>query len=125
MCAQLVFRRSKRSSITQCLKDLHWLPIHQTIEFKILTPKYKCLNKQAPEYLHNLLVEMTTQRSGLRSELTCKKLLISFTKRKTFAQRPLSVAAPTLWNGLPLNVKQASTLTQFKSLLKTHLFHSF
>ena len=37
MCTQLVLRRSKGSSITQCLKDLHWLPIHQRIEFKILT----------------------------------------------------------------------------------------
>ena len=58
-------------------------------------------------------------------KLTNKKLLLPFMKRKTFAQRSFSVAAPTLWNGLPLNVKQASTLNQFKSLLKTHLFNSF
>ena len=86
---------------------------------------YKCLNKQAPEYLQNLLVEVSTQRSGLRSGLTYKKLLIPFMRRKTFAQRSFSVAAPALWNGLPLNIKQASTLDQFKSLLKTHSFHSF
>ena len=86
---------------------------------------HKCLNKQAPEYLQNLLVEMPTKRCGLRSELTDKKLLIPFTKRKTFAQRSFSVAAPTLLNSLPLSVKQASTPNQFKSLLKTHLFNSF
>ena len=86
---------------------------------------YKCLNKQAPEYLQNQLVEMPTQRSGLRSELAYMKSLIPFMKRKTFAQRSLSVAVPTVWNGLPLNVKQASILNQFKSLLKTHLFNSF
>ena len=80
MCAHLVLRRSKRSSITQCFKDLHWLPIHQRIEFKILTLMYKCLNKQALEYLQNLLVEMPTLRSGLRSKLTYKKLLIPFMK---------------------------------------------
>ena len=74
---------------------------------------YKCLNKQAPEYLQNLLVEMPTQRRDLRSELTYKELLIPFIKRTTFAQRSVSVAAPTLWNGLPLNVKQTSTLNQF------------
>ena len=85
---------------------------------------YKCLNKEAPEYLQNLLVEMLTQRSGLRLELTFKKLLIPFTK-KTFAQRSFIVAAPTLWNRPPLNIKHARNLDQFKSLLKTHLFHSF
>ena len=125
MCAWLVLRRPKGSSITQCLKDLHWLPKHQRIEFKILTLTYKCLNKQAPEYLQNLLVEMPTRRSGLRSEPTYKKLLIPLKKRKTFAQRSFSVAAPTLWNGLPFSVKQASMLIQFKLLLKTYLFGNF
>ena len=60
MCACLVQRRSKGSSITQCFRDLHWLPICQRIEFKILTLTYKCLNKQVPQYLQNLLVEMPT-----------------------------------------------------------------
>ena len=105
MCACLVLRRSKSSSIIKCFKDLHWLPIHWRIEFKILTFMYKCLNKQAPEYLQNLLVEIPTQRGDLRSKLTYKKLLIPFTKRKTFSQRSFSVAAPTVWNGLPLNIK--------------------
>ena len=44
MCAQLVQRRPKGSSITQCLKDLHWLPIHQRIQFKILTSTNKHQN---------------------------------------------------------------------------------
>ena len=125
MCAWLVLRRSKGSSITQCLKDLHWLPICQRIEYKILTLTYKCLNKQALEYLQNLLVEMPMRWLGLRSESSYKKLLVPLTKRRTFAQRSFSVVAPTLWNDLPTSVKQANTLVQFKSLLKTHLFRSF
>ena len=118
MWAHLILGRSKRSSITHCFKDLHWLSICQRIEFKILTLTCKCLSKQAPEYLQTLLVEMPSQRSGLRSKLTYKKLLILFMKRKTLAQRSCSVAAPTLYNKLPLKIGQASTLIQFKSLLK-------
>ena len=70
MCAWLVLRRSKGSSITPCLKDLHWLTIHKRMEFEILTLTCKCLNKQALEYLQNLLVEMSTRQIGLRSEST-------------------------------------------------------
>ena len=33
-----------------------------------------------------------------------------------------SVAAPTLWNRLLANIRNASSLENFKSLLKTHLF---
>ena len=83
MCAHLVLRRSKRSSITQCFKDLNWLPIHQRIKFKILTIMYKCLNKQAPEYLQNLLVEMPTQRSlSLNVDIQVHCMHVDITKRK-------------------------------------------
>ena len=61
---------------------------------------------------------MPTRQMGLRSECTYKKLLIPLTKRKSFAQRSFSVAAPALWNSLPISVKQANTLIQFKSQLK-------
>ena len=37
MCAHLVLRRSKWQSARQCLMELHWLPICQRIEHKILT----------------------------------------------------------------------------------------
>ena len=33
-----------------------------------------------------------------------------------------SVAAPTLWNRLPENIRNASSLETFKSVLKMHLF---
>ena len=46
MCERLVLRRPKGFSITQYLKDLHWLPIHQRIEFKILTFTNKCLRSK-------------------------------------------------------------------------------
>ena len=104
---------------------MHWLPICQRIEFKILTLTDKCLNKQAPEYLQNLLVEMPTRQIGLRSESSYKKLLVPLTKRRNFAQRSFSVAASTLWNDLPISVKEANTLEEFKSLLETYLFGSF
>nr|XP_033472868.1 high affinity cGMP-specific 3',5'-cyclic phosphodiesterase 9A isoform X1 [Epinephelus lanceolatus] len=34
----------------------------------------------------------------------------------------LCAAAPTLWNSLPINIRNADSLQTFKSLLKTHLF---
>ena len=35
-----------------------------------------------------------------------------------------SVVAPTLWNRLPADIRNASSLENFKSLLKIHLFKS-
>lgn len=47
---------------------------------------------------------------------------LCFNIKKTEVVRAFAVAAPKLWNYLPLPVRQASSLSSFKSLLKTHLF---
>ena len=43
----------------------------------------------------------------------------------TYGDRAFSVAAPRLWNQLPLHIKNSESVNQFKSLLKTHLFENF
>ena len=44
---------------------------------------------------------------------------------KTYGERAFSVAAPRLWNALPLNIRNCKTITTFKFVLKTHLFKSY
>ena len=71
MCARLVLRRTKRCSITQCLRELHWLPICQRITFKLMVLTYKCLHGVSPEYLRKLLMrKVHTQRSMRSNQLT-------------------------------------------------------
>ena len=123
MCARLILRRGKQDSITQCLKELHWLPIRQRINYKILILTHKCLNGQGPQYLKELLIPHTHRRQGLRSNTQLDLLVRPFTKLKTFADRSFSIAAPTLWNQLPTALRQMDPLT-FKKELKTHLFRS-
>ena len=40
----------------------------------------------------------------------------------TYGQRAFVAATPTLWNNLPIYMRNAKTVQQFKSMLKTHLF---
>ncbi len=105
---------------THLLRSLHWLLVHYRIEFKILLLVYKSLNNQAPSYLSDLLHPYSPAR-GLRSE---GKLLLQTprTRLKTRGSRAFEVAGPTLWNNLPVHIRMASTLSEFKSYLKTHLF---
>ena len=63
MAAKFVLGRTKYDSVAQCLKTLHWLPIHLRIEYKILVMVYKCLHKQAPGYLINLLQRTAPNRT--------------------------------------------------------------
>ena len=45
----------KRSHISPVLAQLHWLPVRQRIEYKILLYTYKALNGLAPIYLTDLI----------------------------------------------------------------------
>ena len=84
MNANLVLKCKKSDSATQCLKDLHWLPIRERIIFKMQTLTYKCLHGQEPEYLKNLLV-LHPNRRKLRSSKMSYRLMEPFTTRQTFA----------------------------------------
>ena len=53
MCTKLVLNKCKYDSATECLEQLHWLPIEQQIQHKILVITQKSLNGQAPKYIQN------------------------------------------------------------------------
>jgi hypothetical protein len=102
------------------LEDLHWLPVEQRVQFKVLLLCFKCLNSNGPAYLQELLVPYRPTRS-LRSG-SANLLVEPKTAMKTYGDRAFSVAGPRLWNELPNYVKDCSTLSGFKKSLKTHLF---
>ena len=101
--------------------DLHWLPVKQRIDFKILLLAYKALNGLAPPYICELLVPYTPGRN-LRSK-DGHRLASPRCRLEGFGRRSFGAAAPMLWNDLPLDLKKSPSLEIFKSRLKTHLFH--
>ena len=123
LTTRLLTGTRKQEHITPVLKELHWLPVTARIRFKILLMTFKCLNLLAPRYLTDLLTAYKPSRS-LRS--STKHLLVQpCCNLKTYGERAFSVAAPRLWNALPLNIRNCKTITTFKSALKTHLFKSY
>ncbi len=110
--ARLLTGTRKREHISPVLASLHWLPIKFRVDFKILLFVYKALQKSAPDYICDLIQPYTTTRS-LRS---CNQLLLSVphSRCKTKGDRAFSVAAPKLWNCLPLIVRASPSLCVFK-----------
>ena len=118
--ARLVTLSKKREHITPVLKDLHWLPVESRIIYKLMLLTFKALNNQAPKYLCELIFITKPSRS-LRSN-TSIVLHRKKANTVTYGQRSFQHAAPELWNQLPSHVKCATSLQQFKCLLKAHLF---
>ena len=88
----------KFDHITPVWIQLHWLPVHFRILFKVKALNGMALNGMAPLYITELLSYRTCSRT-LRS--TDQKLLaVPNSRLKTYGDKAFSVAAPKLWNEL-------------------------
>ena len=63
LAAKLVRGKSWMDRATQCLKDLHWLPIHLRVGYKVLVTVLKCHDSQGPGYLKSTLQRPTKIRN--------------------------------------------------------------
>ncbi len=109
-----------RNHITPVLASLHWLPVKSRIEFKIPLLTYKALTDQAPSYLKDLVVPYYLTRP-LRSQ-DADLLVVPKISKSRFGARAFGHQAPLQWNKLPISVREADTLSTFKSRLTTFLF---
>ena len=75
-----------------------------------------------PEYITDIITVKPKSHYSLRSnsELLLQKPRLK--TLKTLGNRSFALAAPTLWNGLPVEIRHAESVSSFKRLLKTHLF---
>ena len=116
--ARLISNTRKYDHITPVMVSLHWLPIQERINFKILLLAYKALHGLAPDYLSGML-HRRVQRGTRSDQLD----LLNVPKSKTgFGDRTFQCLAPTLWNSVPLSVCEAPSVDCFKRHLKTFLF---
>ena len=118
--ARVVAGTRKRDHITPVLKDLHWLPVEQRINYKIAVITHKVLQEKQPTYLAEL-VSIYQPRRSLRSD-SQSLLSRSWTPALRIADRSFSTAAREIWTTLPLSLRLVNNLFTFKKLLKTHLF---
>ena len=116
IAARVVTRTRTRGHIKPVLMNLHWLPVEQRIQYKLLIQVYKALNGLAPEYIADLLHEYVPTRA-LRS--AGANLLLEPKTNTRWGARAFSKAAPVLWNTLPSTIKTAPSLASFKLGLNT------
>ncbi|GFR94403.1 reverse transcriptase-like protein [Elysia marginata] len=123
--ARLVCRKPNTTHVTQLIiRSLHWLPVNQRIDYKIAVTCFKCIHKQAPSYLSDLL-EIHQPRKCLRSSKATKMLKVPRENLKTCDERSFTYIGPVAWNKIPMSVRQSPTLEIFEKRLKTFLFQNF
>ena len=119
--ARIITLTPKYAHITPVLRDLHWLPVAQRLEYKILLLTYKAVNGIAPIYLADYL-QSYTPGANLRSK-DSGLLIVPKTRLCTYGDRAFPIAAAKLWNSVPKQIRESNSVDQFKQRLKTLLFN--
>ena len=120
MACRIVCNLRRYDHITDSMKELHWLKVHQRIHYKVACLMFNCIRKSAPKYLIELILPVQQNRQ-LRSSVSDK--CSSIYCKTTIAYRSsFASAGPRIWNSLPPYIRKETNKTVFHKLLKTYLF---
>jgi hypothetical protein len=117
--ARVVTQSVRRDHIRPVLKDLHWLPVAERVQYKVALITKKILSNRQPQYLADIVTEYKPSRE-LRS--ASQQKLAGRRTNKAIGERAFSCASTTVWNRLPQDIRAVPNILNFKSKLKTHLF---
>ena len=120
--ARMVTLTKKFDPITPVLRRLHWLPIVERVEFKVILMTFKILHGMAPAYL----IELLDIREPRRATRFSAAPSLGYPKQKAnnqfYGSRMFTHYAPRIWNNLPADVRAMTNLETFKRSIKTLLF---
>ena len=117
--ARIVLQTDSLTHSQPLLQQLHWLPVHSRIRFKLATITYKALSTNSPQYLASLIHYHQPVRSLRSSD---QHYLFPTPSSIKFSSRSFRCSAPAIWNPIPLEIHSSPTIDTFKRHLKTHYF---
>ena len=79
---QIIYKKTKWTNATSCMKQLQWLPIRYRSCIKLLTIVYKTLHGMVPAYLRIRLKIKNNIRNTWLSSSTTLHLDVPFNKEK-------------------------------------------
>jgi len=122
--ARLICNLKPCEPVTASLKQLHWLPVKQWVQYKLCMIMYSIHFGLALLYITELVstVAAQTSRPGL-----CSADMTNYVQPRTrtmFGECAVLYAGPAVWNLLPDDLRRTLTIKSFKCKLKTYLFIS-
>jgi len=97
--------------VTPVLRQLHWLPVLQRVDFKLATLVHRSLSGISPSDDCRLVADACERRLTFHNEpnMRCDA---DIQHQSTFGNRAFAAAGPGLWNSLPSHLKVADLRPQ-------------
>ena len=112
--ARLIFNRKKFDHVTELFYKLHCLPVRYRIQYKSCLLNYKCINSTLYSHSDELRSLFLTHCSRANRLKILRNIL-------KISDRAFSICASNFWNQLPSELKNLTSLTEFKRDLKIFL----
>ena len=123
--ARLIARLPRYSHISAFMvKELHWLPLHARIQFKVLSVIFKAQRGLGPKYILPTILRPLSASSyrPLRSAGRFD-MLVPRSRTATMQSRSFTSTGPSLWNALPHSTRSSflsGSLSSSLALPKTN-----
>ena len=118
--ARILISAGYDSNLDDLFRALGWRKLcHQRLDKKFIM-MYKILNGMTPEYLRSSFVV----RDSLNSyHLTNTENTLTLPQPRTdYLKKSFSYSEAQLWNSLPIELRQATSLNDFKTKLRRHSY---
>ena len=123
--AQLIARTKKQGHITPKLVKLHWLPIKQRIQYKLLLLAYRVIHRHGPSSLAELLrprepeypdcalegIFMVQERHSYNTRNSVLSLVLP--RVNSSGEKSFSYIAAKYWNQVPIPIRTTANPLHF------------
>ena len=118
--ARIILQTVYSTPSSSMFAELGWQPINKRLAYNKAVFTYKALNGQTPQYITDLLEPVAETRDRHLRSSTNGTLAVP-RSTTTVYDRSFSVSAPSLWNSLPVDLRNSQSLGGFKNRLRNVL----
>ena len=118
-CARYVCGARKVEHISQYRSKLEWLDLKDRRAYFTAVLMYKTVNLGQPTYLAALFQKCQARTSAR----TASRELTVPSSRTDTGLNSFTSHGTRIWNSIPRNIKYLSSISKFKTAIRTHLLH--
>ena len=121
--ARMILKTDFMTPSEQLFKELNWLPFPKRVQYHTCLMVYKSITGKAPEYIFSML-SYVSEHQERQTRSTALDLLDIPRSHSAYFDRAFSVQGPKLWNRLPADIRNSTSINKFKSEVKNRLLYN-
>ena len=121
--ARMILKADFMTPFKRLFKELNWLPFPKRVQYHTCLMVYESITGQAPEYISSMLTYVSEHHKR-QTRPTILDLLHIPRSHSAYFDRAFSVQCPKLWNSLPADFRNSTSINRFKRELKRYLLYN-